>query len=151
MLMRATFLAVLVVAAGSCAGSAQPFDTEALISAGFVMRVADTPAKLAALRALPANKFIHRTDRNGAVYYVYADHGSCACAYVGSQSAIDYYRRMMSHAMTPEQLGAGSNPTTHPVEQNIVCGMQDDDFENQFNRDALDMDAAPGFVPGLRQ
>ncbi len=122
-----------------------------LVSAGFVMRTADTQGKLAALHALPANKFIHRKAKDGAVYYIYADHGRCACAYVGTQQAMDAYRQTRSGAMTDEQLGRWSDPTPHPVEENIIYGMQDDDFENQFSRDAFDPDAAPGFVPGFRQ
>jgi hypothetical protein len=149
--MRLQFLTILLLAASSGELGAQQSGGNILVSAGFVVRTADTQGKLAALQALPPNKFIHRHAKDGAVYYIYADHGRCACAYVGSQQAMDSYRQMRSRALTPEQLGAGSDPTPHPVEENIIYGMQHDDFENQFNRDAFDPDAAPGFVPGFRQ
>lgn len=148
--MHAWLLTIFLVAASSWDASAQQIDQDILVSTGFVMHRADTQAKLAALKALPENKFIHRKAKDGAIYYIYPDHGRCACAYVGSQQAMDAYRRTRSRALTPEQLGAGSDPTTNSVEENIVYGMQDDDFENQFNRDAFDPDAAPGFVPGFR-
>jgi hypothetical protein len=150
MAMRAWLLPIFLVTASSWNAGAQQIDQDILVSNGFVMHRADTQAKLTALKALPENKFIHRTGRSGAVYYIYADHGRCACAYVGGQQAMDAYRQAKSRALTPEQLGAGSDPSTNSVEENIIYGMQSDDFENQFNREALDPDAAPGYVPGFR-
>jgi len=147
--MHAWLLMIFLVAASSWDANAQA-DQDVLVSTGFVMYRADTPAKLAALRALPENKFIHRTGRSGAAYYIYSDHGRCACAYVGSQQAMDAYRQTKSRALTPEQLGAGSDPSTNSAEENIIYGMQNDDFENQFNREAFDPDMAPGYVPGFR-
>jgi hypothetical protein len=150
MAMHVWLLTIFLVAASISDGSAQQIDQGVLVSTGFVMHRADTQAEHAALRALPENKFIHHSSRNGAVYYIYADHGRCACAYVGSQQAMDAYRQTKSRALTPEQLGAGSDPSTNSVEENIVYGMQNDDFENQFSREAFDPDAAPGYVPGFR-
>src|SRR5262245_41743346 len=69
-------------------------------AAGFVVRYADTPQKLAHLRKLPADKMVVRS-RNGKSYYVYADPIICQCAYVGTPEA---YRAF--------QTGAGSTGGT---------------------------------------
>ena len=61
-------------------------------AAGFVVRYADTPQKLAHLRRLPADKMVARS-RNGKTYYVYADPIICECAYVGTPEA---YRAFQS-------------------------------------------------------
>jgi len=61
-------------------------------AAGFVVRYADTPQKLAHLRKLPADKMVVRS-RNGKTYYVYADPIICQCAYVGTPEA---YRAFQS-------------------------------------------------------
>src|SRR3954462_11881514 len=99
----------LVLALSGAAG-AQQAGGNALVSAGFVMRPADTPEKLTTLKSLPANKFVHRKAKDGSVYYPYADHGGCVCAYVGRQQAMDSYRWNRSGAMTDEQLGRWTDP-----------------------------------------
>jgi hypothetical protein len=62
-----------------------------LSSAGFTERPADTPARVALLRKLPANKLVKRT-KGASVRYVYADPAACGCVYVGTQAALDRYR-----------------------------------------------------------
>ena len=56
------------------------------------MQPANTPARVALLRALPANKIVQRT-RGSAVRYVYADPLVCGCLYVGDQAAYGRYRQ----------------------------------------------------------
>ena len=64
-----------------------------LEDAGFVVRVADTPAKIARLRAVPARKFLRRV-KAGHAYYMYADPDLCRCVYLGNQDAMNNYRAM---------------------------------------------------------
>lgn len=66
-----------------------------LEDAGFIARVADTPAKLARLGAVPARKFIRRV-KAGRAYYLYADPDLCKCVYLGSQDAMNNYRAMVT-------------------------------------------------------
>jgi hypothetical protein len=61
----------------------QAEDTEHLLAeAGFKMKLADTPAKIAHLKTLTQHKLVpHQKD--GAVYYIYADATTCQCFYWG--------------------------------------------------------------------
>ncbi len=65
-----------------------------LTDAGFIARVADTPASIARLRAVPARRFIRRV-KAGRPYYIYADPDLCKCVYVGGQDAMNDYRDMV--------------------------------------------------------
>ena len=88
----AALLACLLAAA--CATPQQRAeDRENLLSAaGFAVRPANTPARVASLRTLPANKVVQQTT-GGTVRYVYADPLVCACLYVGDQAAFGRYRQ----------------------------------------------------------
>jgi hypothetical protein len=66
-----------------------------LEDAGFVMREANTPEKMARLRQLPAHRFVTRTGATGR-YYIYADPTYCKCAFVGTPAAMQAYRNMVS-------------------------------------------------------
>ncbi len=66
-----------------------------LEDAGFTVRVADTSAKAARLRAVPARKFIRRV-KAGRAYYMYVDPDLCKCAYLGNQDAMNNYRAMVT-------------------------------------------------------
>jgi hypothetical protein len=63
-----------------------------LAAAGFQVRVADTPQRIAALKSLPPNKFVTRV-RNGVPTYLYADPLVCKCVYFGTQQNWDAYRQ----------------------------------------------------------
>jgi hypothetical protein len=65
-----------------------------LEDAGFIARVADTPAKIARLKTVPAHKFIRRV-KAGRAYYTYVDPVLCKCAYLGDQDAMNNYRAMV--------------------------------------------------------
>lgn len=57
---------------------------ELLAAAGFEKKVADSPEKLAHLETLtPARKLVTH-ERDGHLYYVYADPETCKCLYVGT-------------------------------------------------------------------
>lgn len=66
-----------------------------LEDAGFIARLADTPAKLARLKTMPARKFIRRI-KSGRAYYMYVDPDLCKCVYLGGQDAMNDYRAMVT-------------------------------------------------------
>jgi len=87
---------VLVLALAGCAVVKEVQKNEAsdkeqlLAAAGFKVRLADTPKKMAHLQTLAQRKLvIHQ--RNSKVYYVYADALNCKCLYVGNEAA---YQRL---------------------------------------------------------
>jgi hypothetical protein len=64
-----------------------------LAAAGFQMRTADTPAKLADLTRLQQQKLV-RQERDGEPTYVYADATDCQCLYTGNQDNYDQFQRL---------------------------------------------------------
>lgn len=64
-----------------------------LRDAGFIARVADTPALIARLRTLPPRKFVRRA-KAGRHYYIYVDPDLCKCAFLGDEDAMKTYRDM---------------------------------------------------------
>ena len=77
-----------------------------LEDAGFKMREANTPQKVARLNSIPPYKFVpHR--KNGQRYWVYADPTSCRCAYVGGETAMQTYRDMVNPPRSTGLPGVG--------------------------------------------
>ena len=64
---------------------------DSLAAAGFIVRPANTPQRVAMLSRLPADRFVQRV-RGNTVTYVYGDPLLCDCLYVGSQQAYAQYR-----------------------------------------------------------
>jgi hypothetical protein len=74
-----------------------------LAAAGFVIRPANTPERIAMLKRLPPNHFVRR-EHNNVVHFVYADPLVCGCLYVGDQKAYDQYKRdRMQQQLADEQ------------------------------------------------
>ena len=74
-----------------------------LASAGFQKKVADTPAKLAHLETLtPARKLVAH-ERDGHLYYMYADPELCKCLYVGTAAQ---YQLALANRLENDQLVA---------------------------------------------
>lgn len=65
-----------------------------LAAAGFQVRPADSPHRVAAMKRLPANKFVSRV-RDGGLVYLYADPLDCNCVYFGNQQNWDAYKQEM--------------------------------------------------------
>ena len=65
-----------------------------MVDAGFIMRPADTPEKLARLKHVPPRKFVRRKTKAGH-YYIYADPDYCKCVLLGDQRAMQTYRDMV--------------------------------------------------------
>jgi hypothetical protein len=65
---------------------------DSLAAAGFILRPANTPERIAMLKRLPPNRFLRR-EKGDVVHYVYADPIVCSCLYVGTQQAYAQYVR----------------------------------------------------------
>lgn len=84
-----------LIAIGGCATIQrhQAVETEqALAAAGFLLKLGDTPEKLANLRSLPPRRLVPQ-ERDGRVYYTYADPDACRCLYVGTEAQYQAYQR----------------------------------------------------------
>ena len=103
----AVALTSVVFLAAACANSAAeaPAQGGLLAEAGFVRRNADTPERMAALKALPPHQFVMRNS-NGSVKFMYADPTACECIYVGGQHAYDQYRAKMASQVSDAQIRA---------------------------------------------
>jgi hypothetical protein len=81
-----------------------------LAAAGFQMRSADTPAKLADLQRLQQHKLV-RHERDGETTYVYADATDCKCLYTGNQASYDEFQklRVQEDVASQEMMAAEMN------------------------------------------
>jgi hypothetical protein len=94
----------------------QAVETEqALAAAGFVMKLGDTPDKLADLRSQPPRRLVPQ-ERDGGVYYTYADPDACRCLYVGTEAQYqDYQRYAIAKRIADEELMAAQDDLTASV------------------------------------
>ena len=93
-----TFAVVLALgmALAGCAAiqNQEAMDLERLLAAaGFQIKLADTPEKLAHLKALAQRRLVPH-NRDGKVYYVYADAAYCRCLYAGTEKAYQRYQKL---------------------------------------------------------
>jgi hypothetical protein len=87
---------VFVAVLGGCAAieKSDAMDAERLLTvAGFQMRLADTPEKLAETQKLP-QRTLTPQDHEGRTVFVYADAEFCKCLYVGTAEADRRYQRL---------------------------------------------------------
>ena len=87
-------LAGVVIGITGCASPQQQVAQKEnlLAAAGFQVKVADTPQRLAAMKSLPPNKFVTRVV-NGQPIYQYADPLVCQCVYFGTPQNWGAYRQ----------------------------------------------------------
>jgi hypothetical protein len=87
-------VASVVIGIAGCASPQQQVAQKEnlLAAAGFQVKVADTPQRLAAMKSLPPNKFVTRVV-NGQPIYQYADPLVCQCVYFGTQQNWGAYRQ----------------------------------------------------------
>ncbi len=64
-----------------------------LAAAGFKMKLANTPDKLAHLKTLTQLKVVPH-EQEGKVRYVYADAKYCECVYAGDEVAFEKYQKI---------------------------------------------------------
>jgi len=99
----------VILLLGSCAAiqREEAKSTEdLLVAAGFQMKPADTPEKLAHLKAIPPLKVVTQS-QDGKVIYAYADPGNCQCLYIGGPAEYTQYKRLaLQQQMTEENLMA---------------------------------------------
>ena len=93
--------AVMILALGvlvtGCASSqkTKAVDREKyLISAGFKKILADTEEKLGHLKKMPQRE-IFNLEKDGTLYYVWADEKSCNCIYYGDEDAYESYQQIL--------------------------------------------------------
>jgi len=65
-----------------------------LAAAGFDIRPADTPDKLASLQSMKQHKLIRRQGTDGRLQFTWADAAVCRCIYVGDEAAFQRYQRL---------------------------------------------------------
>jgi replication-associated recombination protein RarA len=104
-------LATLSLALGACMTTGQKEDM--LAAAGFKIKLADTPQKIASLKAFPPHKFFAQNQNNQVVYF-YADPTVCRCLYYGNQAAYQTYRQMafQQNLVNQQQMTAEINQQT---------------------------------------
>jgi ABC-type sugar transport system substrate-binding protein len=91
----AAVAAVVLGIAGCVSPQQQVGQKEDLLAAaGFQVRPADSPHRIAAMKRLPANRFVTRV-RDGNLVYLYADPLDCGCLYLGTQQNWDAYKQEM--------------------------------------------------------
>ncbi|GGC55325.1 hypothetical protein [Chelatococcus reniformis] len=101
---------VAALAVGACQSTTTRKE-DMMAAAGFKIRLADTPEKLANLQKLPPNTFVPRTV-NGQTVFVYADPLVCKCLYYGSQQAfqtfqgLNFEQRISSQDLLAAQMNA---------------------------------------------
>ncbi|MFZ5450557.1 MAG: hypothetical protein ACOZF2_01600 [Thermodesulfobacteriota bacterium] len=107
---------ILVLALAGCAvvktvQKNEAADKEQLLAAaGFKVKLADTPQKMTHLQALPQRKMFTK-ERQGKVYYLYADPLNCKCLYVGDQAAYQRFQQMQEERqiVAQERMAAEMN------------------------------------------
>ena len=85
--------AALIVGCASIANENAMDIEQRLAAAGFQMKLADTPEKLAHLKTMADRRLVPST-LDGQTVFVYADAESCKCVYVGSQKDYQEYERL---------------------------------------------------------
>lgn len=105
-------LAGIALMLGACVPAVQ--DKENMMTAaGFNVRLADTPDKIAALKKLPPHQFFSQNKNNQVVYF-YADPTICRCLYFGNQGNYQAYRQMafQQNLANQQQMTAEINQQT---------------------------------------
>jgi hypothetical protein len=104
-----TAIAILVALQGisGCRSQIIQNKEDSLAAAGFILRPANTPERIAMLKRLPPNRFVRR-EHGDAVHYVYSDPIVCSCLYVGTQQAYSQYLqdRQQKQIADEQQLSA---------------------------------------------
>ncbi|MBY8975156.1 hypothetical protein KHP62_05015 [Rhodobacteraceae bacterium NNCM2] len=92
-LSRVFIVGIAAAALAGCAAE-EARDTEQLLSAaGFEMKLADTPERMAHLETLQQRQLIsHQTD--SGLRYTYADAAGCKCLYSGDEQNYQDYQKL---------------------------------------------------------
>lgn len=101
--LRMTVIGMMVLLAGCAAIEREDAEQteQTLAAAGFQIKLADTPEKMAHLQTLTQHELVmHPAD--GAVRYIYADARFCQCLYAGDEQAYDAYQRLVQERRIAE-------------------------------------------------
>jgi hypothetical protein len=97
-------IAVFAVVACQSQSALVTQNEDNLAAAGFVVRPANTPERVAMLNRLPPHQFVQRASGD-VVHYIYADPLVCGCLYVGTQQAYNQYKlHQQQQHLADEQL-----------------------------------------------
>jgi hypothetical protein len=118
------------VLGGAMPAEAQLATDMRLEDAGFVMRRADTPDKVARLRLIPPRQFVTRTGKSGR-YYLWADPDTCRCVFVGDGRALQSFKDMRKGVLQPDHVGPGGinpdNMIIHDMDMDAGIDVPDGD------------------------
>src|SRR2546425_8735973 len=113
---RALLLTTIALSLAGCA-ALQARDTRAtermLGAAGFQLKPADTPEKLAHLQTLTPGK-IFRGEQNGEPYYFYADRDGCKCLFAGTQQQYQKYRELVRQQTMADEAKLVTEDASNP-------------------------------------
>jgi hypothetical protein len=102
-------IVALAILIGGCAAMRreEAQQTESILSAaGFQMKPADTPDRIAHLSTMTPRKIVPHT-KDGKLFYVYADPKGCNCLFVGDEQAYQRYQQLaLKQQLAQEQLMA---------------------------------------------
>jgi hypothetical protein len=104
----AGLVAALCLCAGASSAASESGKEHMLRMAGFKIKAADTPEKMAELRKLPPLILIQK-EHNGRQLTLYADPTGCGCLYYGDASALAAYRQEKLDSQSPPD--EGSSPS----------------------------------------
>jgi hypothetical protein len=109
MAKRLGVVSAVAVLLGGCAAleREKAQQTESTLSAaGFQMKLADTPERLAHLQTMRPLKLVPHL-KDGKLLYVFADPKGCQCLYVGDEQAYQRYQSLaISQKLAQEQMMA---------------------------------------------
>ncbi len=92
-LISATLAVLALSACSSSPDKAVTTIESRLSAAGFELKLADTPEKLAHLKTMGQRR-LFPISRDGDMVFIYADAQGCKCIYVGSQQNYQEYQRL---------------------------------------------------------
>lgn len=79
---------------------------QVLAAAGFKIKLGETPEQLAHLQTLAQHQLTAH-EKDGAVYYIYADSTTCKCLYWGNEEAYQRYQQLaLQQQIADEQQSA---------------------------------------------
>jgi len=102
----ALWVSLMALALGACVSQNTRVSQkeDALLAAGFVIRLANSPERVDMLRRLPPHQFVRRANGD-VIHYIYADPLVCNCLYVGTQQAYGQYKQQqLQQKLADEQM-----------------------------------------------
>ncbi len=108
-----------------------------LEQAGFIMRSADTPQKVARMNRLQPLRFLARNSPRGR-YYLFADPKLCVCVFVGNEQALSNYKSQVMQVPASELAPMLNAPAAAPNPFVEVHEIGEDIFGDPVDEDILE-------------